>query len=198
MNARPRAGNSGTPAGSGEAASVAEIEASLQKTMRMGWERACTALHDVIQKVNPSDIPELLAFGEKLPSRNYRVQIRTLLLGRWAETDVTAAMTYAEAVAGFENRQQAILTVLQSWAGKDPKAATAWAQQLPAAQLRQQALSTANYALAQKDSEAAYALLADESRGGRRWDMTHQVFSAWAASDPATAAAKAAQLPSGQ
>ena len=57
--------------------------------MRMSWGRASAALHELIQKVNPSDIPALLAFGEKLPSSNYRYQIRTLLLGRWAETDVT-------------------------------------------------------------------------------------------------------------
>ena len=112
-----------------------------------------------MQKVNPSDIPELLAFVEKMPSANHRSQLRSMLLARWAETDVSAAMAYAEKVAGYQDRQQAILTVLRAWAEKDAEAATAWAQQLPAGQLRKQALSTVSLRTG-----------AEEPRGGLRAD----------------------------
>ena len=128
---RPKTGGSGTAAGRVEPASVAEIEAALQKAIRMGSGRGYKTLNDLVQKVNPSDIPELLAFVEKMPSANHKSQLRSLLLARWAETDVSAAMAYADKVPGYQDRQQAILTVLRAWAEKDAEAATAWAQQLP-------------------------------------------------------------------
>ena len=195
---RPKSGGSGMAAGPFEPSSVAEIEAALQKAIRMGSGRAYKTLNDLVQKVDPSDMPELLAFVEKSIAANHKSQLRSLLLSRWAETDVSDAMAYADKVPGYQDRQQAILTVLRAWADQDSEAATAWARQLPAGPLRQQALSAVSYALAQKNPEAAYALMTGSSPGDRRWGMTHEIFSAWAATDPAAAAAKAAQLGSGQ
>src|SRR6202142_372064 len=148
------------PAGAApEPASLAEIEAALQKAVRMTSGRGFKALNELIQKVNPSDIPQLLAFVEKLPSANNKSQLRSLLVTRWAESDVSAAMAYADTVTGFQDRQQVILAVLGAWAEQDPEAAAAWAQKLPPGPLRKQALSAVSYGLAQKDPEAAYALM---------------------------------------
>src|ERR1035438_7990985 len=132
---RPRIGAATTSAGASEPASLAEIEAAIQKAIRRSGNRGYKTLNELIQQVSSSDIPRLLAFVEKLSSPNYKSQLRSLLLARWAETDASAAMTYANAVAGFQNRQQAILAVMRVWAEKDTDAATAWAQQLPPGQI---------------------------------------------------------------
>jgi len=114
-------------AGAPEPASLAEIEAAIQKAVRMTSNRGYKALNELVQKVNPADIPQLLVFAEKLASTNYRAQLRSLLLARWAETDVSAAMAYADAFTGYQDRQQGILTVLGAWAERDAEAAAAWA-----------------------------------------------------------------------
>ena len=189
IKARPRTGPASTGAGVSEPASLAEIEAAIQKAIRRTGNRGYRTLNELMQKVNPSDIPQLLAFAEKLSSPNYKSQLRSLLLSRWAETDASAAMTYADAVPGFQNRQQSILAVLRVWAEKDTDAATAWAQQLPPGPLRKQALGTVSYELAQKNPEAAYALMNSSNPGDQRWNMTYEIFGAWAASSPAAAAA---------
>src|ERR1019366_1847572 len=119
----PKTGGSGTTASQREPASVAEIEAALQKAIRMGSGRGYKTLNDLVQKADPSDIPELLAFVEKNIAANQRSQLRSLLLARWAETDVPDAMAYADKVPGYQDRQQAILTVLRAWADQDSEAA---------------------------------------------------------------------------
>ena len=108
IKGRPKAGGSGTATSSREGASVAEIEAALLKAIRMGTCRAYKTLNDLVQKVSPSDIPELLAFVEKMSSANHKTQLRAMLLAHWAETDVTAAMAYAEKASGYQDRQQAV------------------------------------------------------------------------------------------
>ena len=164
IQTRPKTAASDTIAGAPEQASLAEIEAALQKAIKMTSGRGYKALDELVKKVNPSDLPQLLAFVEKLPSANYRSRLRSMLLGRWAETDVSAAMAYANTVTGFQDRLQAISAVLGAWADKDAQAAAAWAQQLPPGQLRKQALSIVSGGLAQKDPEAAYALMTSSNR----------------------------------
>ena len=170
---RPKAGGSGTAAGSRERASVAEIEAALQKAIRMGSGRAYKTLNDLVQKVSPSDIPEAAGLRREDAFREpSSPSCASLLLAHWAETDVSAAMAYADKVSGYQDRQQAILTVLRAWAEKDAEAATAWAQQLPAGQLRKQALSTVS--LRTRAEEPGGGLRADDEfdPGERRWGMT--------------------------
>jgi hypothetical protein len=61
IKARPKTGGSGTGAGASEPAALAEIEAAIQKAIRMSGNRGYKALNELIQKVNPADIPQLLA-----------------------------------------------------------------------------------------------------------------------------------------
>ena len=180
---RPKTVGTGTATGHGQPASIAEIEATIQKAIRMGSGRIYKTLNDLVQKANPADIPELLAFIEKSIPANHRSQLRAMLLARWAESDVPVAMAYADKVSGYQDRQQAILAVLRAWAEQDAQAATAWAQQLPSGSLRKQALSAVTYELAQKNPEAAYGLMMGAGASDRRWGMTYEMFSAWAASD---------------
>jgi len=165
-NALPTFKRRATPGGVGatpglrDPDSLGEIEAALQKAVRTGRGRAFKTLNDLVQKVKPSDLPELLAFVEKNVNASHKSQLRSLLLAHWAESDVSAAMAYADKVQGYQDRQQAILAVLRSWAEQDAQAATAWAQQLPPGPLRKQAISAVSYELAQKNPDAAYALMA--------------------------------------
>src|ERR1019366_8475358 len=100
INPHRKCGASGRTGAAPEPASIAEIEAAIQKAVRMISGRGYKALNELMLKVNPSDIPQLLAFVEKLPSVNNKSQLRSLLLARWAETDVSSAMAYADAVTG--------------------------------------------------------------------------------------------------
>src|ERR1039458_2419358 len=69
---RPRTGAATTSAGASEPASLAEIEAAIQKAIRRSGNRGYRTLNELMQKVSPSDIPQLLAFVEKLSSPNYQ------------------------------------------------------------------------------------------------------------------------------
>jgi hypothetical protein len=125
IKGRPTSSSPGKMAGARDPISLAEIEAAILKAVHRGGNRASKTLNDLVQSVNPPDIPQLLVFVDKLASANYRSQLRTMVLGHWAETDVSAAMVYAEKLPGFQNRQQAILAVLRSWAETEAEAAAA-------------------------------------------------------------------------
>ena len=155
-------------------AAPADVVAELQRAIRARSGRSRRALNDLVQKLNPADLPRLLALVEQWPSMNDRNQLRPLLLARWAEIDVTAAMASANTVTGTQNRQQAVGAVLRAWAEKDADAAAAWAQQLPAGVLRKQALANVSYELARKNPQAAYALLMASEPGERRWGMVNE------------------------
>jgi hypothetical protein len=186
-----------TPEGAGEAASLAELEAALQKALGGPDRRGYDALMDLIKKVIPADIPQALALVEK-ERLAVRRPGRLLLLARWAKSDAAAAMAYAKAVPGYQDRQQAILAVLRAWAEKDGPTAAAQAAQLPSAQQRQQAFEAIASQWAQQDPQAALAWAQGLPEGRNKSSILSGVIFQWAGSDPKSAAVFLQTLPAEQ
>ena len=67
IKARSQPGEPGRSHALREPMSLAEIEAAMQQTIRRGGGRANRILNDLVRSANPADIPQLLAFVEKLP-----------------------------------------------------------------------------------------------------------------------------------
>lgn len=86
IRVRSKASGADSAPGAGEPASLAEIEAAIQKAIRLSSNRSYKAINELMRKVNPADIPQLLAFVEKLSSANYKPQLRSMLLGAHLDT----------------------------------------------------------------------------------------------------------------
>ena len=151
----------------------------------------------ILDSLSPNEIIPLLAALEKNPSRSVRDGLRSALLAKWAETDPGSAMNYANAVVGRNPHDQAILAVLRGWSENDPAAASNWVKQLPAGQLRNQALNVAIGALSQSSPELALEMIQMAGNSSRQYGYSYSVFGALADRDPASAAAKALELPGG-
>ena len=65
-------------------------------------------------EVNTPDIPQILAFADKNLTSAMRSTVRTDLLTRWADGNVSAAMAYANGIADKSERESAIGLVTQS------------------------------------------------------------------------------------
>lgn len=99
----------------------------------------------------------------------------------------------------FDDRHQTILSVLRGWSKIDPQSAATWIEQLPPGRLRNEAPGAIARALAERDPEAAFAMLknakADRNYGSGAY---YELFDAWAATDPATAAMRAGEIRNAQ
>src|ERR1043165_1790602 len=91
--------------------SVAEARTRLDELFKKPMFRRYEAMNDFVKSIEAADIPEVIAMVEKTPQQT-RLHLMTMLLARWAETDVRAAMAYADKTAGAQNRKQAVLAGL--------------------------------------------------------------------------------------
>ena len=152
----------------------------------------------MMDNLDPADIPQLLAFVDAKVPKFMRQGLRFNLLPRWAQSDPQGAMAYAQTIPNLQERQNAIGMVATGWAQKDPTGATAWAQQLPKGQLRDRVLSSVISAIAGSNPQAAFDLFQSSDLNGWQYMPAYNLFSTWAAQNPATAAAQAAKLTSGR
>ncbi len=82
----------------GHFSTLSEIEKAVQDAARSGRSQRYKVLSDIVQSVDPAQIPQVISFIQKLPA-NYRLQLRSMLLVRWGEIDPRAAMEYAGGVS---------------------------------------------------------------------------------------------------
>src|SRR6185369_12655411 len=119
---RPEAGPKGE-----SPQSTADLVAQLQ-TLRAGPDFPSKEWLKIVERIDPAQIPALLAAVEKNPSKVVREQIRMLLLPRWGEADPVGALAYATNQPNKSTREQATMAVLRGWSEKDPAAAATWAR----------------------------------------------------------------------
>jgi len=174
--------------------SLADVEAALLELPKLSRSKVWERLNDIAKAVDPTDIPQVLAFATKLPN-DIQSSVRSSLIARWAEVDPRAAMEFAGNIKNFSERNQAILSVLRGWAKDDATGAAAWVEQLPPGRLRNDAMNSIARALAEKDPEAAFAML-KTTRTDRNYGYGayNDLFDAWASKDPATAAVRAGEI----
>lgn len=150
----------------------------------------------LIALVAPGDVPRLLPLVEQAASASMRNQLRSGLIGRWAEGDPASAMAYANNIADKVARESAIQAALNGWAQSDLQSAVAWVQKLPQGQLRLRAMDALMYRMAEKDPQAALDFWQSSGKSSRNRGALYPIFRAWTESDPNTAVARATELTS--
>lgn len=147
-------------------------------------------LDELCARINAKLAQPALAWAEHLPAGNLRASYISALLLRWAELDPVSAIAYAQTQVG----RPAALAILQQWVATAPEAATSWAlAQPPASGLRVAALHAIAVAIAAHDPERAL-VLAREIDAGKAREVTSAAFTQLAEDDPASAAARFADL----
>jgi len=114
--------------------------------------------NEAVQSLDPDRIGQTLSEVEAMKDSRERMQLRMMILSRWAESDPRSAIAYAQGLGSATEKRQAIASVVGSWGAKDFPAAKAWVEALPAGMLRKQAMQNLFMAEAQKDPAAAMGM----------------------------------------
>src|ERR1044072_1304891 len=107
--------------------------------MQLNSRRAYATLSKIVEGIDTSNARDVLAFVQTLPKTEEKSTLMSLVIGRWAELDPSAAVGYAQALPPGVSRNWALTSAVSGWAEHDPAAATAWVQQLTPGPLREQA-----------------------------------------------------------
>src|SRR5437870_3366858 len=59
---------------------LAEVEAAIQAALKKGVAHRSEAFNEIVQSIEPADIPQVLSIVEKIPGVQARVELRQLLL----------------------------------------------------------------------------------------------------------------------
>ncbi|HET6408767.1 MAG TPA: hypothetical protein VFG14_12860 [Chthoniobacteraceae bacterium] len=170
------------------------MHAALAITDRSKRERALASIAENL------DVAEIRAALDKLTASRLpeRREIIAQLLARWADLEPLAALKFAQGAPRRTDREQCVNAVLNAWLEVDASAAEAFVRALPTGSLRNAAWQTLILSVAATDCSRAVSLV-EESR--LQWDvavnLAAPIFSAWAATDPESAAARAGQLEQG-
>ena len=116
------------------------------------------AWSEAVQALNPTQIANALAEVQGMKDSRELMQLRMMLLSRWAESDPKAALGYAQGLGSAAEKRQAFSSVISSWGAKDFPAAKAWVEALPSGMLRKEAMQTLLMAEAQRNPAAAMGL----------------------------------------
>ena len=111
--------------------SVKQVFAQLKATLRPGAMQNPTVMMRamaLLDKLRPEDLTEALAQAGAMKDQQSKMMVYMTLLGKWAERDGPAAMTFAEEHAKDLGMVGSIMkmSVAAAWAESDPDAVWAW------------------------------------------------------------------------
>ena len=133
-----------------------EAAAAIQAARTEGNQSArFRSLQKIANTAALADTPKVLTLANAITSRDLKASFVSILIGRWAESDPVAAITYAQGLTKVQEREQAIVSALEVWAKHDAAAALAWFQQLPQGGWRNQAAGNIVSAMAQENPRGA-------------------------------------------
>jgi hypothetical protein len=141
--------------------------------------------HNILMHWGADDPSGAAEFLRDMPdSRGKALSI--LQVGRQlAERDPKDALSLAETVSGDSFAQEDLIkSAMRSWANQDQAGALAYAQNLPAGQERDRALAPTLSAVAMKDPKLAYSLVGMLTSEQAQTDVTRDVASGIAQTDP--------------
>ncbi len=182
--------------------SVDEIVAKLRQVIAQGNnQRTMQNALEAAQQLSPADVPVVLAQLRSLSGQQNFYAILSVLIPRWAEADPEAALAYAKTLTRTNERQVALTAVFSGWARRDVDAAMAAVEGLKSNEERHAAWSAILAELAQKSPERAVELhlknlAKGDSQFGYKYGTIQSIFTMWAQTDPAAAAARAMKLTS--
>ena len=194
------------------ARSVTDVLAALGKLSgEPDYERRYARSRELANSVSLSDIPNAIGRADiwhmqnradKLFERQLRGEFMNLLIARLARSDPKLALETALHVAPSPKAQgqdftvgdAAIEVALTAWVHQNAGAASEWVQNHPAEWGAHRLKALLIQSLASENPELA---LAEADKQSERQQYYSAIFAKWASAEPATAAARAQNLPAG-
>ena len=152
-------------------------------------------LTDFVDNLAPGDFAAALFATRQPPRSAERDLAARLLVARWAELNPDAVLAFAAKHREFE---QITGDVFQQLATNDLSGALTRAQALTDPNLRYQALRGALGIMAETDPAGALRVAATAGNPENSEPLNQAIYRQWSATDPAAAAAAAAQDPNAQ
>jgi hypothetical protein len=120
-------------------------------------------------------------------------------LQAWAATDPVAAANYALTMSDDPNFQAIVNGIIENWSATDPRAAWDWVKTLPVGSAQQNAERTilTNLAKVSPDFALDAAVAMPDDASGIRIKILNNVMTEWSVQDPAQAATRVNDVPSG-
>lgn len=118
---------------SGAASSTASIQGSTDMAEvwtaavgELGRGRRLSSLSQLATRSPVSELARLLDWAGQLSDAEHRLELRRLILARWAQSNGIAAMAYVQSLPEFERVTELVAAVLAGWAERDAPAAIQW------------------------------------------------------------------------
>ncbi len=152
---------------------------------------------DLLNSINPADIPGLVAELAKLPANDRNASLISEMLRRLTAVDPGLALAIAVKFTDPSLRGDAEINVLEAMALNDPSLALDNLKSLPPGNAALRAYDVVFASWAENDPAAAALAAASLAAGTPRDNALRGVAEAWAAADPASALNWALTLPVG-
>jgi len=178
---------------SGEPSLLEQLRSQAEAVNAVPEEEREEARVRLVKSFSQVELPGLLqALGKATDPAS--VELRQLLLRRWAASDPWAAANWAANVADVSSQRESLRQVGLVWAQTDLPQTIQWAQSwLDTEQRQSVCLALANEAV-RTDPQTALTLAADLSLGQGSRNLVIHAAAQWAVADPAAAAAWAGQI----
>ena len=171
------------------------IEATLAKSRNYGSRYG--EILAAVSSAGAEEFPELALWASTLKNKNDRQTLQNALYYRWSMVDPRSAVASVQSLTKGPESKGLLSSVLRGWAETDVMGAKAYVDAMPDGFEKKQLIaSTILPALARTDPRLALQLA--DGAGSVRDGTFSRIFSSWAETDPAAAAAYALQLPAGQ
>lgn len=164
--------------------SKADSRGELLRILNFNSNRMYQDLQMLAGGLSPKDVADILNAPGALEKHHNYSMLENFLVGRLANGDPRAALSYVESRKGMR-KESLMNVVLSGWAEADPAGVSQYLRQVPRNQAGRY-IHSVLYSLARSDGRVALALIDDLKLGNR--SMTGAVFESWAGRDPAGAA----------
>src|SRR5207302_8476574 len=100
--------------------------------------------------IDQKNVRDVLAFADKIPKKEQKDALTSLVIARWAEFDPKSALEFAQDISTLPSRTSAMGNALSAWAQRDSASAIAWAQQMAPGPARDQTIHAVLSGLSEK------------------------------------------------
>jgi hypothetical protein len=171
---------------------LARLREQAEAANAVAEEKRDVAWNELVNSFSPAEIPEALRTLSRADDEA-SVQLRQLLVRRWATSEPSVAADWAVRFADAKIQKESLQQVAAVWSQTSLPKAIEWAQNLPD-DLRPDVCLTLAYEAARTDPKTALTLAADLPANQAGTDLILHSAAQWAVGEPAAAAEWAKQI----